>query len=147
MGVIRFCFGFTCIYRSLFLSVILLFLVFPAQRHDDEPAFYFAPFSWRFSFFFPSISARTGPVPMCCLDVLRVIITPPTFFIGHLTLIFRFRFVSQGRYSEGQAARIMAEVAEAVGFLHRKGIVHFDLVRAPSFSNFRFRKSKPCTRV
>lgn len=33
----------------------------------------------------------------------------------------------QGRYSEGQAARIMAEVAEAVGYLHNKGIIHFDL--------------------
>lgn len=33
----------------------------------------------------------------------------------------------QGRYSEGQAARIMAEVAEAVGYLHNHGIIHFDL--------------------
>ncbi|CAN0429029.1 unnamed protein product, partial [Laminaria digitata] len=37
------------------------------------------------------------------------------------------RLADKGRYSEGQAARIMAEVAEAVGFLHRQGIVHFDL--------------------
>ena len=65
--------------------------------------------------------------------------TPPTLFIGQLmnvvasVLIRGFYFVSQGRYSEGQAARIMAEVAEAVGFLHRQGIVHFDLVRACAF--------------
>ncbi|CAM9946715.1 unnamed protein product, partial [Ectocarpus fasciculatus] len=37
------------------------------------------------------------------------------------------RLADKGRYSEGQAARIMAEVASAVGFLHRNGIVHFDL--------------------
>ncbi|CAN0223392.1 unnamed protein product, partial [Discosporangium mesarthrocarpum] len=33
----------------------------------------------------------------------------------------------QGHYSEGQAARIMAEVMEAVCFLHAQGIIHFDL--------------------
>ncbi|CAM9512573.1 unnamed protein product [Ectocarpus sp. 8 AP-2014] len=37
------------------------------------------------------------------------------------------RLADKGHYSEGQAARIMAEVASAVGFLHRNGIVHFDL--------------------
>ncbi|CAM9392460.1 unnamed protein product [Sphacelaria rigidula] len=37
------------------------------------------------------------------------------------------RLADKGRYSEGQAARIMAEVAEAVGYLHNNGIVHFDL--------------------
>ncbi|CAM9428899.1 unnamed protein product, partial [Hapterophycus canaliculatus] len=37
------------------------------------------------------------------------------------------RLADKGRYSEGQAARIMAEVASAVGFLHGKGIIHFDL--------------------
>ncbi|CAM9735020.1 unnamed protein product [Pylaiella littoralis] len=37
------------------------------------------------------------------------------------------RLADKGRYSEGQAARIMAEVASAVSFLHRNAIVHFDL--------------------
>eukprot|EP00903_Cladosiphon_okamuranus_P008825 g8452.t1 len=37
------------------------------------------------------------------------------------------RLADKGRYSEGQAARIMAEVASAVGFLHRNAIIHFDL--------------------
>lgn len=50
---------------------------------------------------------------------------PPASFCCSL-----FSVRSQGRYSEGQAARIMAEVASAVGFLHRNAIVHFDLVRA-----------------
>lgn len=60
-----------------------------------------------------------------------VMLTPRTFPLWPLVApsVFDCCFW-QGRYSEGQAARIMAEVAEAVGFLHRKGIVHFDLVRA-----------------
>ncbi|CAN0007465.1 unnamed protein product, partial [Choristocarpus tenellus] len=37
------------------------------------------------------------------------------------------RLADKGRYSEGQAARIMAEVMEAVSFLHATGIIHFDL--------------------
>lgn len=50
---------------------------------------------------------------------------PSLSFVLHVVMA-----MTQGRYSEGQAARIMAEVASAVGFLHRHAIIHFDLVRA-----------------
>lgn len=55
--------------------------------------------------------------------------------------------MAQGRYSEGQAARIMAEVASAVRFLHRNAIIHFDLVRALPTDKLRRSTDQQAPRV
>lgn len=68
------------------------------------------------------VALLAGRLRFCGREQMAVL--PSSTSLSLLPLSIRYR---QGRYSEGQAARIMWEVAEAVGFLHTRGIVHFDL--------------------
>jgi serine/threonine protein kinase len=51
----------------------------------------------------------------------------PTNIPHFAMFVFCFRLRKNGRYTEGEAARIMAEVLLAVEHLHDQNIIHFDI--------------------